>query len=1070
MTSGIINRGFILRLFAVFFSLAIVIPFVHADVDTKATPKLFEDAAVAREEAAGIWEGLGDRIKSAAAWAEAAASWEKAATGYARLGDSEAEKRSWKRFRAALAKRDESEVRIEIVSGNNQKARITQPVEPFVVRLKTQDGKPVEGVEVAFDITVRPPQDETARMIQTMVVTDAGGVAAARLQLGQAIGRYLVTVSVPKLSDEPIVFELVALSGSPVKLEIVGGNNQVLRVNQVALSPLMVKVTDVHGNPVSGVGVDYRIVSEPRESVGQSLSQSEALTDDAGMTGVRFRAGHLGGSYLILVESGELEGSPSKFEMLVRQTIPTMTIRGQRIEGTTDTTFLLANSEIKVDETYLLPELGRTLRSELKRVFATGRYQDVSVWIETEGEEGDQDAVAIIRVEERPRIGTITVSGLKRVKKDDVIAVLGITEGAPFALAGVERARYAMLDFLEGEGYLNAEIGIETSVVESAEKGQPPRIDVVFQVSESKQVKIHRMNLVGNEYFSDWSLNWHMKTGAGKIYKEAEYEADRQKIMGRYFEVGFLSATMSDPVIRFDKNKNMIVDVVIEEGPQYKIGDVSFVGNTAVSSEELMAHVQPGRGEIFRAKKFFGSVEKLRLMIAKRGYAEARVVPQEKLNLQEGIVDFVVRVVQGEVLYLEKIIVEGNFKTKEKIITREIQIAPGDVIDGEAIDAAKKRLEKLGFFDPGSVMVTLGEGSDSHYRTLVVKVTEGKTGQLQFGGGYSSADGLVGFLSLSKKNFDPTDFFTFTGAGQSISISAEIGGQKNSASLSWSEPYFRDKPISLGLDLHNVFQEREGFDWRRRGGGLSLGHNYGRSGRLNYKYDAEQIQILNVTNVAPSDVQVEANFPIRNFFTRTTTSVTTSYTHDTRNDYIFPTSGHLFEISNQLAGEFFGGNVSFSRPALTLIKFKPVFTKHVIAWRGQYSTITNFFDPSNEIPSVQKFNLGGASSIRGYAERSVQIYSPNQVLIGPGKSFALSNLEYRIPLADDKSVSIVGFADVGGVFIDSFTFDLPNLVSGIGAGVRFVTPLGPIRLDYGYGLNFPSKNRSIVHFSVGQMF
>jgi outer membrane protein insertion porin family len=1062
------------RLLPAFLVVLLFATWSSSQTDVSSTAKLFEDAAIAREEAARIWEGLGERIRAAEAWGEAAGAWEKAARSWESAGDSAKSGAAWERFRAAITNRDQAEIRITPVAGTPQRVRVARVSEPLVVRVTDKTGRPVAGIRVLFEIAVRPSPSDGSRLEAVTDRTDSSGNASARLRLGTLTGAYSITASVPDLSREPAIFEVTALPGPAARLEIQSGNNQVLRVNQRALTPLVARVTDLYGNPVEGVPVSYRIVSAPSDAVGHSLSVEEATTDASGLCGVRFQAGHLGGSYIVLVESGDLEGSPSKFEMIVRQTIPTMRLSAVRIEGTADTVALMAGSKLRVGETYLLPDLGRVFREELRRLYATGRFEDVTAAVDETGIEGE--GLAIIQVVERAKVASVTLVGMRRVKEADLRAVLGIGEGSPYSVATAERSRRALLDQLENEGYLNATVTLETSVVAAAPKegeattAHPP-VAITYRIVEQDKVKIGRMNLIGNRYYSDWSLNWHMKTGSGRVYKEIEFNEDRQKIIQRYVERGFLSAVIEDPVITYDRNGRMVLDIVIKEGPQYKMGDISFVGNTAIPSETLRGMLKPTPGQVFRARKFFESIEKMRLATTRHGFAEARIIPQEHLDQRTGIVDFVLRFEEGQILYLEGIEVEGNNKTQERIITREIRLLPGDVLDGEEIEKARKRLEALQFFEPGSVRMDLRQGSKPDQRVLSIKLAEGKTGQLQFGAGYSSVDKLVGFASITKRNFDPFDFWTFTGAGQEISFSAEYGGSKNSFSLSWTEPYWLNRPISIGFDAFNTYQEREGFDWRRRGGALRLSHKYGEYGRFSYKYNVEMVELLRVTALSPTDVQAEVGFPGATRRVRTTASLSTAFNHDTRDDVNFPTSGHIFEISNQLAGRFFGGNVSFNRPVINWSQFRRGLAQtHVIAGRFQYGTITNFFERDNPIPTSEKFYLGGANSIRGYRERSVQLYHPNGTLVGPGRSFILGNLEYRIPFTDDKTMSMAFFYDVGAVYDGEYEIGFDNLVQGVGAGVRFNTPLGPIRLDYGYGLDFPNKNRGQLHFSIGQAF
>lgn len=1044
------------------FSFLLILAAAGAAFAQAETAQLFEDAAIAREEAARIWEGLGERIRAAEAWGEAAVSWERAAKAWDTAGDEPKANSAWARFRAAIEKRDQADIRLEPVAGDRQSVRVGRLSDSLVVRVTDKTGRPIGGVGVLFDITSRPSRTDGARLEGASARTDSLGMASVRLRAGTTAGAYSLLATVPDLAREPAIFSLTATASAAAKLEIVSGNNQVLKVNQRAIAPLVVRVTDLYGNPAAGARVSFRIVSAPDGAVGQSVSVDEIKTDATGMGGVRFQSGHLGGSYIVLVESENLEGSPSKFELIVRQTIPTLKVVGYRIEGSSDTGSLAAGSTIKIGDQFLLPDLGRLFRDEVHRLYATGRFDDVTAGIEETSD--SEQVIAVFRVIERPTIGTVALTGSKRVKEADLRGVLGISEGSFYSPAAIERSRTALREKLDEEGYLRASVAAETS-------GANGKINVLFRITEGEKVKIGRMNLIGNKFFSDWNLNWHMKTGSGRVYKEAEFEADRQKILGRYLEKGFLSASMEDPVIRYDDRGRMILDIMINEGPRYKLGEITFAGNTALSDAQLRSLMAVKPGTYFRARKFFESIEKMRTQTARHGYAEARVVPQEKLDSARGVADFNIRIIEGPVLYLARIEVEGNTKTQEKIIRREINLRPGARLDGEEIEQGRKRLEALGFFEPQSVRMDLRpDERDTARRVLSVKVAEGKTGQFQFGGGYSSVDKLVGFLSLTKKNFDPFDLWTFTGAGQEISLSAEYGGRKNSYSMSWTEPYFRNRPISVGFDAYNTFQEREGFDWRRRGGAVRLSHRYGPNGRLSYKYGIESIEILDVTNSAPTDVQTEVGFPRSNNLTRQTASLTTGYTRNSRDDNFFPTAGSVFEISNQLAGRFFGGNVSFNRPTISYSQFRKGFSNHVIAVRGQYSTISNFFERDNPIPTGEKYYLGGANTVRGYRERSIQVYTPTGTLLGPGRSYFLGNAEYRIPFTDDKSISMAFFYDVGGVFDGEYEFEPGDLISGLGAGVRFNTPLGPIRLDYGYGLDFPNKGRGQIHFSIGQAF
>lgn len=1014
------------------------------------TARLYEESARSREEAARIWEGLGNRPRAAALWGEAAAAWERAARAWDEAGEPARSKEAMGRFFQALEARDRAEVVLEARAAPRE-ARPGDEV-PLAVVARDREGAPVAGIEVRFEIE-RP---RTARVEPDRVETDSGGVAAATLRVGPTAGPVRVVARARDLARAPVAFDVTVLAGEPAVLEVAAGDKQVVKVNRQTLRPLVARVTDATGNPVAGVPVRFALVAAPQGAIGAGLSAEEVVTGPDGTASVSFVAGNLGGRYSVLVEAGDLRGSPSRFDVTAVQTIPTTTIRGIRVEGAADSAPAVAGMAIQPGTTYLLVELGRALRNEVRRIFATGRYTDVR--FEISEEEGQADL--ILRLVENPRVASVTFIGNRRVKDADILAAAGIAEGQFLAPAALDRAEEAIRKVYEEKGYIHAGVEAET---EAALGG---RVAVIFRIDERERVRISRVAIEGNEAISRLRIAWWMKTRRGKVYRRDEFEKDRDRIVNEYVNRGYLAARVEEPLLEFDDRGRMTVRVRIREGKRFRLGRVEFAGNEVVPSDVLASDLRLAEGEVFDRPKFAKSIQRMIDRYQRLGYVEVRIDPQSELDEEAGLVRFVLHVQEGLVQTLERIVIVGNVKTDDDVILREVRLREGEIIDGTKVEQSRRNLQNLQYFD--KVLLTLEPGTEAGKKVLRIEVAEGRTGQIQFGAGFSSTDGLVAFTSISKKNFDPWDFWSFTGAGQDLTVQAELGGRRNSYNISWTDPWFLGRPLSVGLDAFRTFQRREDFQWNRTGGNVRLGWRRSDFDLVSLRYRYESFEVSDIGPFAPQEIADEAKGRTR--FDRTTTSLTPGYVRDTRDSLRFPTSGYRFAYSGEFATTWLGGNVDFVRPVFShaIYRKTPWFGgRHVLAARAEYSTISQFLEVL-EIPAVEKFILGGGSTIRGYRERQVQIYDSAGNLIGPGFSSFFFNLEYRVPLDDEGRMSVAAFFDGGNVFDSDWSFG--DLVYGTGAGIRFESPFGPLRLDLGYGLNFPNKGRTEIHFAIGQTF
>ncbi|MCK4905417.1 outer membrane protein assembly factor BamA, partial [bacterium] len=414
---------------------------------------------------------------------------------------------------------------------------------------------------------------------------------------------------------------------------------------------------------------------------------------------------------------------------------------------------------------------------------------------------------------------------------------------------------------------------------------------------------------------------------------------------------------------------------------------------------------------------------------------------------------------EGPKIYVRLIKIAGNTKTKDNVIRRELTIKPGEAFDGKQIKRSREKLFNLGYF---SDVKAYTEATDKpELRDLVFEVEETKTGALSFGLGYSSIEDLVGFVQLEQNNFDMGNPPYFTGGGQKIRVKAKFGSLSEEYLLSFTEPYFLGYPLSVGFDLYDKMRRWPVYDQRNHGGNIRVGKKLTDYVRLHTTYKHEGVEISDVSSDASDAIKdEEGKF--------TTSSLTVDLIKDTRDSVFIPTRGFLGSISTEYAGGFLGGDRNFTKNAGDATWFFPVIQKeeleHVISFRLRAGIAKEFADSDN-VPINERFFLGGSDTIRGYPERSIGPQDEDDNPIG-GKSFLIANAEYTFPIWK-QTIRGALFYDIGNTWEEPGGMNFNDLVPGVGVGLRMQTPIGPVNLDYGYGIE---KNKGRLHFSMGYSF
>ena len=555
-------------------------------------------------------------------------------------------------------------------------------------------------------------------------------------------------------------------------------------------------------------------------------------------------------------------------------------------------------------------------------------------------------------------------------------------------------------------------------------------------VEAENQGKITAIVVEGNENISKDLIISQITSNLGDVFSKESIEKDVKAI----YELGYFK----DVRVKLESFREgyKVVFVVVEN---LAVKEINITGNTVVSKEEMREVMILQVGQIFSQKILKNDLTRISQLYKDRGYLLANI---KEINFDEQG-KLWITVSEG---YLEKILVEGNNKTKEKIITREINIKPGDLFDFEKVKKSLQKIYNLGYFE--DVTMKLDPGSEEDSVVLVIKVIEKNTGKFGIGAGYNSEEGLMGFASIEEMNL--------FGGGQKVEAKLELGG-RTTYKVSFLEPWLANTPTSLGFDIYDTTrhqEDKEGeeiiaeYDEVKLGGRLIFGRKISDSINLGLELKTERVNYDLISGTLPEDTNEGL-----------TNSLMPTFTYDTRDNVFDPTSGWYNSLSIEKAGGFLEGDYDFTKYNLTLRAylstdfFKDIFniggfkkitdnlSKGVLAFRAMGGMA------DTDLPSFAAYQVGGMNTVRGY---DLGEFSGDKSLV--------FNVEYRFPLAEN--FQAVLFVDWGQAWDIEESIDIADLKFGRGVGVRFDTPIGPIRLDYGINEEGIGK----TYFSIGHTF
>lgn len=690
---------------------------------------------------------------------------------------------------------------------------------------------------------------------------------------------------------------------------------------------------------------------------------------------------------------------------------------------------------------------------ELKAIYGLDYFEDVKVDV------SDSPAGKVVKfiVVEKPVVSQIDFTGNRMVDREKLEEVLGYNLYTILKPQDVVASVDNLKNLYREKGYYNAKIDYELEPL--GEK----RVGVKYKITEGSRLYIRNIEFLGNEFYSDRKLrsvmetktrgilSWITDTG---ILKKDALKTDAEAVQEFYFNNGFIHARVGEPQVEITED-GIDIKISVEEGPRFKVGKVDVAGDLIFDKEEILDELKIRKQKYFNREIMRKDVGVIRDMYANKGYALVRIRPDSTEHQDTSVVDITFQIEKGVLVSFERISIMGNDKTMDKVIRREVEFDEGDLFSAEKLRQSNINLYKLGYFD--DVELVTSKGSADNKMDIKIKVKERPTGAFSFGAGYSSYNQVFGMVSISQDNL--------FGTGRKLKVQATLGGRLDEYVLSFTEPWLFDRRITAGFDIFLRDDEYDTFN--RRGSGFALRGGYPlweeQKIRLSGRYMFEHVEIKDVSTYASQAVKDLEG-------TRITSSLAFQLKRDTKNRNFNPTEGSDNSFNVVYAGGVLGGDNHFVKYTLDSGWFIPTPIEDVTLFaRGKIGYATEL--KSDGLPLYEKFFLGGINSVRGYKWYSISPRDPATDDKLGGEKMLLFNVELIFPLIKSAGIMGVVFFDQGNVWTSDQDYDISDLRRGYGAGVRYYSPMGPLRLEYGRALDpYSGEAEEVWEFSVGTFF
>jgi outer membrane protein insertion porin family len=784
---------------------------------------------------------------------------------------------------------------------------------------------------------------------------------------------------------------------------------------------------------------------------------------------------------------------------------------------------IVGNRRVARDDvlTYLREKPGHlfkvdNLTSDVHALWDSGFFEDIQVDLTT----NDRGVVLRFIVRERPNVKDVEYTGNDEIDNDKLNEAVEVKPNTILSVPAVRRSVQKIKDAYAEKGYFLADVQYDVVVQRENE------VVVKFKITEHEPVTVRRITFIGNSHVSDDELRDQMQTGnggffsfgSGGAYRQDLFERDVLMLSALYYDRGYLSVQIGTPRVMLTQDREGIdISIIIHEGPRYKIRQLRIYerDNEGREVEPLggrralrqMIHAQSG--DYFSRAEVIKDLQGVRTLYRDAGFANVEAEPETELDPVHEQVDIIVPIRRGPPVHIERIEIKGNTKTRDKVIRREMEIQEGQLFSETALENSKRRVTALGYFE--RVDVATEQGSAPDKVVIYFEVGEKATGTFQVGAGFSSIESFIATAQIQQANL--------FGNGQSLALQAQVSQLRQLITLRLFEPYFLDSDWNSSVELYDTLYVFPDFARRSVGGSLTFGYALVQPWlRLSLTATTEWDSVdTSATNTffggfgaAPGFGAFFQQLPLANLFNSgRVVSLRPTITYDTRDNRLFPTSGIFLQASTELAAQAFGSEFNYLRHRFTGRFYYPLGggngmpgSGFVVKLNTEFGLITSP-DPQG-VPIFQRYFLGGILDVRGFLLRSIgprlpltSSLDPNAPPISNGANIGgnmqgYENLELEFPIIDKVGIRGVVFLDAGNawnledqfckttpapqfspVVRPCFTFPgtLGYLRTSTGFGIRWFSPLGPLRFEWGFPLSpLPYENGSDFEFTIGNFF
>lgn len=689
------------------------------------------------------------------------------------------------------------------------------------------------------------------------------------------------------------------------------------------------------------------------------------------------------------------------------------------------------------------------LRTDLKEIFRMGYFNDIQI----DALESPQGWEVTFRVVEKPVIGKINIVGFKAKKEEDIRAAIKVKTNSIINDADIRASIINIRNLYRDDGYYDCQV--ETDRKESG-RG---RVELTFTITEGEKIFIRKIQFVGNSAFSAAKLEdvittsekgWFSFITDSGLLNKKKLEDDGARLAAFYHNNGFVDAKVGEPEV-VQREKWFFVNFNIEEGERYRLGTIDLTGDLIDGRANLLTKVEVGKEEFFSRKVLREDILRLTDLYADKGYAFAEITPQLDKDPLKKQVNLTLRIDQGKLIHINRINITGNTRTRDKVVRRDIELNENGIFNASQLKISHRQLQRLEFFE--DVNISPEPTVDETLLDINVEVKEKPTGKFSIGAGYSSVDHLTFMGEVSENNL--------FGRGQRLALRANISGSSNQFNVDLTEPHLFDSKLLVGFNIYRWKREYDDYTKNSNGGAARIGYPIWKKWMVNlsYGYDNTTLEDVNLLT-ASREIINSMDYHI-------TSAVKTGVSRDTRDRQYASHSGSLNSLTLKYAGGPLGGDNSFTKVEGSSNWFLPA--SKTTTFHTQLSVGQIFGNNQGNLPVFEKFYLGGINTIRGFDNGKI---SPIDPLTGNrigGDKMWYANLEYVFPIIKEQGLLGVIFYDIGNVYEESWQFS--KYKHSTGAGIRWLSPMGPLRLEWGLNLDpLDDEDKSNWEFSIGGNF